>query len=57
MPGVQPGEEVFYFSDFLGTRHGSYAEYQIASALVARWSVIRVEFIGDDDHGPLADVI
>jgi hypothetical protein len=25
--------------------------------LVARWSVIRVVFIGDDDHGPLADVI
>ena len=30
--GLQPGEEVFYFSDFLGTRHGSYAEYQIVDA-------------------------
>ena len=25
--------------------------------LVARWAVIKVEFIGNDGHGPLADVI
>jgi NADPH2:quinone reductase len=31
------GDEVFYFSDFLGNRQGSYAEYQVVDAdLVAR---------------------
>ncbi len=30
--GFQVGDEVFSFSDFLGTRHGSYAEYQAVDA-------------------------
>jgi NADPH2:quinone reductase len=35
--GLEPGDEVFYFSDFLGTRYGSYAEYQVVDAdLVVR---------------------
>lgn len=36
-PGVQdfrPGDEVFYFSPFLGAKHGSCAEYQVVDATV-----------------------
>jgi NADPH2:quinone reductase len=35
--GFKSGDEVFYFSDFLGNRQGSYAEYQVVDAdVVAR---------------------
>jgi len=30
--GLAPGDEVFYFSDFLGTRAGSYADQQVVPA-------------------------
>lgn len=30
--GFEPGEKVFYFSDFLGNRRGSYAEHQAVPA-------------------------
>ena len=35
--GFKSGDEVFYFTDFLGNRQGSYAEYQVVDAdVVAR---------------------
>ena len=36
-PGVTafaPGDEVFYMSDFQGTQHGTYAEYQVVDVTV-----------------------
>jgi NADPH:quinone reductase-like Zn-dependent oxidoreductase len=36
----QVGDDVYYFSDFLGVREGSYAEYQVVDAsIVARGGV------------------